>query len=344
MTGKGDVPRSFEAPRIVRLERNLYAACFSLMKLLPARYILDRAQAAGRLLPGGSVVETTSGTFGLALAMTTAVRGFELTLVTANSLIDPPLRRRLEQLGASLHVVEDASGSGAQAERLMLLKKVLERRPETYWPQQYDNPDNRWAYGSFAESVCREIGRVDCLVGCVGSGGSLCGTGGLLREMFAELVILAVDTQNSVLFGHPPGPRLLRGLGNSVLPSNLQHELIDDVHWVGVLPAFAAARQLYRQHAVFMGPTSGAAALVAAWYARRQPDATTLVILPDEGHRYQHTLYNDDWLVGIKGWPVDVPREPVTLSRIEAAGEGDWTRLAWARRALATVTAGSCRS
>lgn len=337
MTGRDDFLSAYEKPRVARLAHNLFAACFPLMKLLPARFMLDRAQADGRLVSGGPVAETTSGTFGLALAMLAAVRGFDLTLVSATSLIDRGLRRRLENLGSIVQVIDDPEGSGAQRERLARLHAILEHRPETFWPRQYDNPDNRLAYGKLAEWITREIGRVDCLVGCVGSGGSLCGTGEFLRELFPDLAIIAVDTHRSVLFGHAPGPRLLRGLGNSILPSNLRHEMVDEVHWVGALPAFASAHRLHRGHAVFMGPSSGAAALVGASYARKHPDAVTVVILPDEGHRYQNTVYDDGWLAALEGWPVTVPDKPETLARIEARGEGEWTRLVWGRRPLRTM-------
>jgi cysteine synthase len=340
MSGARDFLAAYEKPRLGRLAPNLFAACFPLMKLLPARFMLERAQAAGHLQPGGPIAESTSGTFGLALAMLAAVRGFQLTLVSAASLIDETLRRRLELLGAAVHVIDDPEGSGAQRERLDRLNAILDDSPDTFWPRQYDNPDNRLAYGRLAEWMTRKIGRVDCLVGCVGSGGSLCGTGSFLREVFPDLTIIAVDTHRSVLFGHAPGRRLLRGLGNSILPSNLHHEMIDEVHWVGALPAFAAARRLYREHALFMGPTSGAAALVAAWYAREHPDALTVVILPDEGHRYQNTVYDNEWLTAQAGWPVGLPAEPVTLSRIEPRGEEDWTRFAWGRRRLAGMPAG----
>ncbi|MBA5775535.1 cysteine synthase family protein [Stappia sp. F7233] len=337
MSGGDDFLTTYETPRLARLAPNLFAACFSLMKILPARFMLERAQAAGRLQPGGPVAETTSGTFGLALAMLAAVRGFDLTLVSAASLLDETLRRRLEHLGAKVHVIDDPEGSGAQSERLNRLKEILEDCPETFWPQQYDNPDNRLAYGRLAEWMTRTIGRVDCLVGCVGSGGSLCGTGSFLREVFPDLTIIAVDTHRSVLFGHAPGRRLLRGLGNSIMPLNLRHEMVDEIHWVGAFPAFASALRLHHDHALFMGPTSGAAALVAAWYARRYPDALIGVIMPDEGHRYQHTIYDDRWLAVLEGWPIVVPHEPDTLTQVEARGESEWTRLFWDRKALRTM-------
>lgn len=322
---------AYEMPRPVQLRQNLFAAFFPLMKLLPARFMLDRAVDQGLLKRGGHIVETTSGTLGLALAMLSATRGYKLSLVSADSLIDEVMLRRLTSLGAEVHIVGDPKKSGAQIERMNALQEILRQIPAAFWPRQYDNPHNRQAYGRLAEWILDMFGQVDCLIGCVGSGGSLCGTGGFLRQIFPQLTMIAVDTHRSSLFGHVPGPRLLRGLGNSIRPANLRQDMIDEVHWVGALPAFAATRQLYRDHAVFAGPTSGAAALVAGWYAQTNPDKKTLVILPDEGHRYQATVYDDDWLARQQGWPLPVPSGPETLERLEPRDEEAWTRFVWGR-------------
>jgi cysteine synthase A len=157
--------------------------------------------------------------------------------------------------------------------------------------------------------------------------------------MFPALKIIAVDTHRSMLFGQPAGKRMLRGLGNSILPANVQHELIDEVHWVGALPAYATAHKLFRAHGLFMGPTSGAAALVADWFARANSEAMTLVIMPDEGHRYLETVYNTHWLSTLPGWPLATPSAPIYLDRIEPAAETAWTHFPWKRRTLATVVA-----
>lgn len=332
---------TYETQRPARLAPNLLAACFPLMKLIPARFMIARARASGYLSSGGHIVETTSGTFGLALAMIAAAQGYRLTLISADTLIDRTLRCRLELLGARLEVVDDPDGSGAQSRRLERLQAVREKDAGTFWPAQYDNPDNCYAYGRLAEWFVRQVGQVDCLVGCAGSGGSLCGTAAILREVFPELVVIAVDTPPVCSSGHPPGQRLLRGLGNSILPRNLDHRLIDEIHWVGALPAFAAAHQLCRDHALFMGPTSGAAALVAQWYARHRAGAMTVVILPDEGFRYQETVFNHNWLAALNGWPVAIADAPATLEKIVVpGGEGTWTRMIWGRRVLEEVPSG----
>ncbi|HEV7687313.1 MAG TPA: cysteine synthase family protein, partial [Acidimicrobiia bacterium] len=288
---------ALELPRIVRLGPNLYGAAFTLMKLLPARHILDRADREGRLEPGTVVIESTSGTFGLALAMECRLRGRPLVLVS-DPAVDPRLRRRLRDLGAAVDIVaEPALVGGYQQARLDRLAELRARHPRHFWPAQYSNPDNPGAYNVLAELLTSAIGRVDVLVGPVGSGGSMCGTAAALRAGIGDAVTaVAVDTPGSVLFGQHDAPRRIRGLGNSLMPPNLDHSAFDEVHWVSDREGFAATRALHRRHALYMGPTSGTAWMVASWKARADPDARVVVLLPDEGHRYQDTVYDDAWL------------------------------------------------
>ncbi len=326
--------RALETPRMVSLSPNLLGAAFPLMKLMPARYILDRAAADGALKTGMRIVETTSGTFGMALALLSAARGYRLTLVSASSLIDAKYGARLNGLGAQTVIIEDHEGNGDQLRRLQRLEHIRREDPDCFWPRQYDNPGNALAYARLAEQLVRTVGKIDCLVGCVGSGGSLCGTGTFLRAVFPHLVVIAVDTHHSILFGQPAGKRLLRGLGNSILPGNLRHELVDEVHWVGAYPAFSEARRLLREHGIFQGPTSAAAALVGRWAASARPGARVAIIMPDEGHRYADTVFDDVWLASLPGWPCPLPSEPRLLTAIEPASDADWTRFIWGRRSL----------
>ncbi|TYR36741.1 pyridoxal-phosphate dependent enzyme [Mesorhizobium microcysteis] len=326
-----DYFRALETPRLSALGSNLVAAAFPMMKLMPARFILDRAEKAGELSSGGRIIETTSGTFGLALAMLAAARSYPLTLVTAKSLIDPPYQKRLEMLGAEVVVLDDDQGDGNQAGRIAYLHDRLEAEPSTFWTRQYDNPGNPHSYARLAEMLVRRVGRIDWLVGCAGTGGSLCGTGAFLRHLFPDMKIAAVDTHNSVLFGHKAGRRMLRGLGNSVMPGNVKHNLIDEVHWVGAYVAYRSAHRLLREQGMFMGPTSGAAAIVAEWIARRDPDASVVAIMPDEGFRYSATVYDQNWLNSHPGWTSTSAYEPANLTTIEPRTERDWTRFEWGR-------------
>jgi hypothetical protein len=165
----GDAVAATEMPRLVRLDHNLYAACFTVMKLLPARYILDTAIRRGELRPGMTVVETSSGTFGLGLAMVTALRGYPLVLVS-DPVLDAPLKARLENLGARVEIVtEPAAVGGHQRARLDRLDTIRKECAPAFVPSQYDNPLNPAAYASVAELVRQRIGPVDTLVGCVGT-------------------------------------------------------------------------------------------------------------------------------------------------------------------------------
>ena len=332
----GTITRALELPRIVHLGPNLFGAAFSLMKLLPARHILDQAREEGLLDPGTVVIESTSGTFGLALAMECRLRGHPLVLVS-DPAVDPRLRRRLRDLGAAVDIVaEPAAEGGYQQARLDRLAELRSRHTRHFLPAQYSNPDNPGAYGLLAELLTAALGRVDFLVGPVGSGGSMCGTAAALRATSPGLAAVAVDTPGSVLFGQRDAPRRIRGLGNSLMPPNLDHSTFDEVHWVSDREGFAATRALHRRHALYMGPTSGAAWMVASWKARTEPDARVVVLLPDEGHRYQDTVYDDAWLRRQGLRLRRLPSRPVEVDR-PADGGPEWSWLRWNRRRLEMV-------
>jgi cysteine synthase len=333
-----DATDAYQLPRLVRLAPNLYGVCFTLMKMIPARYILRRAQRSGLLEPGTVVVETTSGTFGLALAMQTAQMGRDLVLVS-DPAIDERLYRRLTDLGAVVErVARKAPVGGYQAARLDRVAQLQAGLPASFCPEQYSNPDNPRSYAVVAELLAEALGQVDCLVGPVGSGGSTCGTTTFLRSVMPDCRAIGVDTHESVLFGQPDGPRDLRGLGNSLLPANLDHSVFDSVHWCTAEEAFLATRQLHQRHALFMGPTSGAAYLVGRWWATHNPDALTVVLMPDEGYRYLDTVYDDEWLAGQGYSSTELPEGPDLHVDVNKPG-ARWAAFEWGRRTHADVTA-----
>lgn len=331
------IVEALESPSLVELGPGLVAAAFSLMKLMPARFMLDRARSRGVLAPGSMVVETTSGTFGLALAILCNLQGYRLHLVS-DPAVDPILHQRLTDLGAKVDIVtQPAPVGGLQRARLDRLDEVRAENPCHFWPRQYTNPDNPASYAGLAELLAESIGRIDCLVGTVGSGGSMCGTSTFLRQQFPQLVAIGVDTHGSVLFGLPDeGKRMLRGLGNSLMPSNLDHRVFDEVHWVTAAEAFLATRQLHRQHALFTGPTSGAAYMVARWWIERNPGARVVVLLPDEGYRYQETVYDDRWLQANGVALEALPAQPLPIED-QARLPRCWTCFRWARRSYLEV-------
>lgn len=334
-----DVVDSAVLPKVIHLGGGLSGAAFPLMKLLPARFILSRAAEQGRLDAGTTVIETTSGTFGLGLAMVCRLRDVPLILV-GDPAIDPGLRRRLADLGAQVSIVSGPvlDIRGVQQARLDRVARLQARHRPYFTPEQYDNPLNPTSYGMVAELIAEALGTIDALVCPVGSGGSSSGIGSFLRLLTPELRLIGVDTPGSVLFGAAPGPRLLRGLGSGIVPKVLDYTLFDEVHWVGAPEAFTATRELHARRCVYAGPSSGAAYLVARWWAARQPDAKVVVLLPDEGHRYQHTVYNDRWLARHGLLLRTLPTDPVDVDHPSRAAR-PWTRMEWGRRTRAQVLA-----
>ena len=323
-------------PCLAQLGPHLWGASFRLMKLLPAHHIIGQAIRDGQLGPDTMIVESTSGTFGLALAMTAALTRRRLTLVS-DPAMDQRLCRRVTDLGATVDICQSPSAAGEyQTVRLARLAEIRAQNPDTFWPRQYDNPQHPASYRLLAEHLHQQLGHIDALVGPVGSGGSMCGTIAALREHDPAVRAIGVDTPGSVLFGQPDRPRELRGLGNSVMPANLDHTAFDEVHWCPAATAYQETRQLHRRHALFHGPTSGAAMAVARWWSGRHPDARVVVMLPDQGDRYLDTVYNDDWLRAAPNRLATKPAEPREVTR--PTGEPDWTWLRWGRRRLAEVS------
>ena len=328
----------FENPRIVPLKQNLFGASFFLMKLLPARFMLERAAEQGHLKSGVTICESSSGTFGLALAMLAARHGYRLILVSDWAL-DRHLHRRLIELGAEVEIVDRPAASGGfQQARLDRLESYLRDIPDSYWPSQYYNPDNPLSYAKIAEQLIDRMGQPDCLVGPVGSGGSMSGTCRYLRVLFPELHAIGVDTPNSVLFGQPSGKLNLSGLGGNILPTNVDHRQFNEVHWLTPAEAFQATHELHRKHGLFMGPTSGAAYRVAEWWSRNNPDKSVVAIFPDEGHRYTETVYDREWLGTVPDWAAPVRESPVTVATPTHPMAG-WSRFSWNRRTLKDVLA-----
>ncbi|RWP46912.1 MAG: cysteine synthase family protein [Mesorhizobium sp.] len=329
---------AYALPRIIRCGTNLYLAQFAFMKLLPAKYIIEQALARGTLSHRMKVLETSSGTFALGLAVVCRERGFQLEIFT-DPVMDKGLENRLNSLGAEVFIIaEKAKQGGYQRSRLDALHARMRQLGHScFWPRQYETPDNPAAYKLFADQISGTLDADVTLVGSVGSGGSTCGTIKRLRQKAPGARLIGVDTFNSVIFGQRDGERKLRGLGNSLVPKNVKHELYDEVHLISAALAFAATRTLHERHAVFAGPTSGASYLVGRWRARLYPKETVVVICPDEGHRYVEAVYDDEWLKQI-GCPHEgvLLDEPATENHPSTALP-PWNRYLWNRRSREAV-------
>ncbi|GLW90341.1 pyridoxal-phosphate dependent enzyme [Actinokineospora globicatena] len=284
-------PLSAGVELFAKLElQNLYG-----MKDRVARNIILDARRTGQLRPGDPVVESSSGTMALGVALVGTALGHPVHIVT-DPRIDRITLGKLRALGCEVLVVEKMTANGWQSARLEALQALLTGLPRAFWPRQYSNPNNPAAYRALADEVLRELPGVDVLVGSVGSGGSLCGTARRLRETQPDLRVVGVDCVGSALFDQPDRPRRLQsGLGNSLLPHNLDRGLIDEVHWLNDHEAFLATRDLAAEQQIFAGNTSGSVYRVMCEVASRAEPGTRVVgIFPDRGDRYVDTVYDDE--------------------------------------------------
>ncbi|MFE7558207.1 pyridoxal-phosphate dependent enzyme [Kitasatospora sp. NPDC057500] len=310
------------ADRDVRVYAKLEMNNLFAMKDRVAKQIVTDARSTGVLAEGAPIVESSSGTMALGVALVGTALGHPVHIVT-DPRIDRVTLAKLEALGCVVHVVPAMDEHGWQGARLTRLREIMDRNPGAFWPKQYENPQNPAAYRHLAQELLADLGTVDVVVGAVGSGGSLCGTSRVLRESLPELYVVGVDCVGSVLFGQPDRPeRLQSGLGNSLHPKNLDHSVIDEVHWLNDHEAFGATRELAREEKLFAGNTSGSVYRVLCETARRAAPGTTLVgIFPDRGDRYADTVHSDaHWAEqDLRRLPVaTVPRQVVDGTEVKS--------------------------
>jgi len=305
----------------------------------PGLHMVREARSRGELAPGAPVVESSSGTLGLGLALAGLTYGHPVTVVT-DSGMEPSMVRLLTAVGAQVDQVTTPHPEGGwQQARRERVAQLLDRTPGAYCPDQYHNPDNVAAYRPLAAELIAQLGRIDVLVAAVGTGGHSAGTASVLRECLPDLTLVGVDSVGSTIFGQPAGPRLMRGLGSSIHPANVDYGAFAEVHWVAPAEAVRACRGLARRHCASGGWSVGAVALVAGWIARTCPVGTRIAaIFPDGPHRYLETVYNDAWCRdhGLLGH--ETPDEPDEIAEPDDCTVTSWTRCSQVRDPLARDT------
>ncbi|MDQ0366888.1 MULTISPECIES: PLP-dependent cysteine synthase family protein [Catenuloplanes] len=261
----------------------------------PGLHLIQRARERGDLPDGAPIVESTSGTLGLGLALAGLIHGHPVTLVTDPGM-ETSMRNLLAAYGARIDLVETPHPDGGWQQARRDRVTALREAHGGFCPDQYHNPDNADAYQPLALELAAQLGRVDVLVCSVGTGGHSAGTARVLREFFPGLKLVGVDACGSTIFGQPARTRLMRGLGSSILPRNVDYPAFDEVHWVAAAEAVWACRRLAAGHYISGGWSVGAVALVASWLARTLPGDTRIAaVFPDGPHRYAETVYSDDY-------------------------------------------------
>jgi cysteine synthase A len=254
--------------------------------------MIEAAEAEGRIEPGRTtIVEATSGNTGIALAFVCAARGYDLVLTLPQGMS----REReglLRLYGAQVHVTESLGGMN----EAVAAAQALARDPDVWLPDQFTNPANPEAHRRTTGPEIWEAldGRVDYLVAGVGTGGTITGCGGYLKERDPGVRVVAVEPASSpVLSGGAPGPHKIQGIGAGFVPPVLDRELLDEVLPVDDEDAIETARLVARREGVLCGISAGAAVWGALEIAGR-PEAAgkrIVVVLPDSGERYVSTPF-----------------------------------------------------
>ncbi len=264
-----------------------------------AYYILLKAIEEGLIHPDTVIVESSSGNFALALASICKQLG--LTFIP---VIDPNINRDYEKV---LHLLcdkvvkveqRDLTG-GYLLTRIEMVKEICGRYPGSFWTNQYGNENNFRAY---YESLGLEIGahfeRLDYLFVAVSSCGTITGLSMRLKELFPHIRIIAVDVEGSVIFGTPPAPRHVSGIGASKVPDILQYAIVDEVMHVSEPDLISGCYQLLEEQLILGGGSSGTVYFAVKEFFRSHaadPAANVLFITPDSGKAYLDTIYNPQW-------------------------------------------------
>lgn len=269
------------------------------MKDRSVRYIVEAGLADGSIPRGGTIIESSSGNFGIALAMAARVHGLRFTCV-----VDPKTTTAnvalLRRLGAAVDVVAEPDAAGGYlAARIRRVIELVEGMPGAVWINQYANDRNWLAYyhGTGAELNDQLVRPPDYLFAAVSTTGCILGCARRMRERFPRMRVVAVDAVGSVIFGGAPAPREIPGIGSSRVPELCSPSEIDEVVRVDDVDAALGCRELLAAEGIFAGGSSGAvvAALRAALPSLPRP-SRVVAIFPDRGDRYLDHVYDDDWL------------------------------------------------
>jgi len=252
--------------------------------------IIDAAEASGELKAGGTIVESTSGNTGIALAMVGAARGYKVILTMPASM-SKERRILLKAFGAELVLTDPTKGMSHAVDEA---KRIVAETPGAVWARQFENEANPAIHRkTTAEEILRDTeDKVDYFVAGIGTGGTITGVGQVLKERVPGVKVVAVEPADSPVLtkGHP-GPHKIQGIGPNFVPAILDRDIIDEVIDVEFDDAIRLARETAAKDGILVGMSSGAAIWAALEVARR-PEAAgknIVVIIPSYGERYLST-------------------------------------------------------
>ena len=256
--------------------------------------MIEDAEKKGLLKKGGTIIESTSGNTGIALAFVAAAKGYRLILTMPESM-SIERRKMLYLLGASIELTPAAKGMPGAIARA---EEILKENPDAFMPQQFSNEANPEVHrNTTAEEIWKDTnGKVDIVISGVGTGGTLTGTAEALKARKPGFKMIAVEPEDSpVLSGGIPGPHKIQGIGAGFIPDNVNLDIIDEVLQIGNETAFAMARRAAKTEGLPIGISSGAA-IAAALEVGTRPEMKgkmIVAILPSFAERYLSTALFD---------------------------------------------------
>jgi cysteine synthase A len=251
--------------------------------------MITQAERAGRIKPGDTIVEPTSGNTGIGLALVCAVRGYNLILTMPDTMSEER-RSLLAAYGAKVVLTPDTRGMHGAISKA---EELVRNNPGYFMPQQFSNPANPEVhFNTTGPELIEQLDRIDAFISGVGTGGTISGVGRYLREKLAPPpLIVAVEPKSSpVLAGGEPGFHKIQGIGAGFIPQNLDTNIYDEVIAVSDEDAAAVSRRLAREEGVLVGISSGANCYAALQIAQRLgPGKIVVVVFCDTGERYLTT-------------------------------------------------------
>lgn len=265
----------------------------------PAIYIIEEAERRGLLKPGGTIIESSSGNFGISLAMIGAAKGYHVIILVDPKITDTNLAL-MKCFGAEVIVVTEQDDCGSYHKtRIALANKLARERKNSFRPDQCFNMLNSEAhYKSTAREIMNECAnKLSVFIASVSTGGQLGGVSRYMKTFIPKVQVIGVDAVGSVIFGGDAHSYRIPGIGLGWTPNNLVMKYLDCAYKVTDEQAFLVSRALARNEGILMGPSGGACVLVALKVAQRLTSQDRIVcMISDGGERYVQTLFNDDWM------------------------------------------------
>ena len=278
----------------------------SIKDRMALKMLLD-AEANGNLKPGGTIIECTSGNTGMGLAIAAAVRGYKCIFTTTDKQSKEKIDL-LKALGADVIVCPTNVHPDDPGSYYSVAKRISTEIPNSFWFNQYDNLSNRQAhYESTGPEIWEQTdGKVTHIITGVGTGGTISGTARFLKEQNKDIKVWGIDTYGSVFKKyHETGifdeqeiyPYITEGIGEDILPKNVDFSLIDHFEKVSDKDGALMARKIAREEGMLLGYSAGSA-VAGLWQMRDElkEDDVVVVIIHDHGSRYVGKIYNDDWM------------------------------------------------